>query len=160
MPNSNARIFSCRSKALFAMCCVSAACFGVTSRSSADIADSAYAWGSNNYGQCAVGSFYENPFNGVNAIACGNYHTIALKGDAVLAWGLNTEGQCTIPASAQSGVSVIACGGNHTIAINNGEVLAWGRNIEGQCTIPVSAQSGVSAIAGGGKHTPSLSKMA
>jgi alpha-tubulin suppressor-like RCC1 family protein len=94
--------------------------------------------------------------SGVDAIAGGVYHTLALKNGGVLAWGSNGSGQCDIPVAAQSGVSAIAGGGYHSLALKDGAVLVWGWNNFSQCTIPSAAQSGVTAIAGGGTHSVAL----
>ena len=54
------------------------------------------AWGRNNYGQCNIPA----GLGPCLAIACGAYHTIALRTNGtVVAWGLNTYGQLNVPTS-------------------------------------------------------------
>ena len=122
-------------------------------------------WGNNNYGECLgtnatgasinftpMGQFVQimgTVLQGVSAIACGTFHTIAIKNGAVLAWGDDTSSQCNIPPSALTNVTAIAGGYIHTIALKDGAVLAWGSNNSGQCNIPAAANSGVTAIACG-----------
>ena len=142
------------------------------------------AWGENDYGQCLGTNTSGSPItslhsitisgayvqingvtlSGVTSIACGIYHSIALKDGAVLAWGAGTTnsgnwpeyGQSIVPTAAQSGVTAIAGGTGHTIALKDGKVLAWGYNNSGQCDIPTAAQSGVTAIGGGANFTVAL----
>ena len=58
--------------------------------------------------------------SGVEAIAGGWAHTVALKSDgSVLAWGQNDHGQTDVPAAAQSGVVAIAAGDYHTVALKD-----------------------------------------
>ena len=149
------------------------------------------AWGDNEDGQCLGTNASGSPITsvptgapvqlmgqtliGVNAIASGYIHTVALKSGSVLAWGSNYYGQCTIPASASSGVTDIASGDVHTIALKEGSVIAWGDNVSGQClgtnasgspitSVPTGAPvvimgqvlTGVTAIAGGRFHTVAL----
>ena len=117
-------------------------------------------------------------------IACGAYHTIALKSDGtVWAWGANQAGQLgdgthidntdiihagiPVQVSSLSGVTAIAGGRDHTAALkSDGTVWAWGYNYYGQLgdgtttnsytPVQVSSLSGVTAIAGGYYHTIAL----
>ena len=90
------------------------------------------------------------------AIAAGNAHSLALKGDGtVLAWGRNVEGQTTIPVGL-TGVTSIAAGSAHTVVgKSDGTVVAWGRNVEGQTTIP-SGLTNVTSVKAGCNHTVAL----
>ena len=114
------------------------------------------AWGTNTNGQADVPA----GLNGVTAIAAGEAHTVALKGDGtVMAWGLDDQGQATVPAGL-SGVVAIAAGARHTVAMkNDGTIVAWGADNLGQSTVPVGlplAATGlprVTAIAAGGSQT-------
>ncbi|MEO5802808.1 MAG: hypothetical protein ABIR24_04705 [Verrucomicrobiota bacterium] len=67
------------------------------------------AWGNNLNGQTTVPVTAQG---GVNTIAAGFYHSLAVKNGSVLAWGTNDYGQTTVPILAQSGVIAIAAGGN------------------------------------------------
>ncbi len=111
-------------------------------------------------------------------IACGAYHTIALKSDGtVWSWGYNYYGQLgdgtttnsytPVQVSSLSGVTAIAGGYYHTIALkSDGTVWTWGNNDIGQLgdgttnnrltPVQVSGLSGVTAIAGGYSHTIAL----
>ena len=123
-----------------------------------------WAWGYNAHGQLGDNTSGTNRLypvrvkgengagflNGIKAIACGGFHTIALKenGD-VWAWGYNDYGQIGDNSTTKrlypvrvtgengvgflTGIKAIAGGREHTIALKeNGEVWAWGRNDYGQ----------------------------
>jgi alpha-tubulin suppressor-like RCC1 family protein len=116
--------------------------------------------------------------SGVTAIAAGDYHTVALKGDGTLwAWGRNGHGQlgegsttdraAPVHVTGLSGITAIAAGDNHTVALKgDGTVWAWGRNSHGQlgdggttnrsAPVHVAGLSGITAIAAGGCHTVAL----
>lgn len=113
------------------------------------------AWGSNQFGQSNVPPA---AMSGVVAVAAGNAHTVALKGEgAVMAWGWNQEMQTNIPVTAQSGVVAVAAGYAHTVALKgDGSVVAWGWDGSGQATVPLAAQAGVIAVAAGGAHSLAL----
>jgi uncharacterized delta-60 repeat protein len=111
------------------------------------------AWGARNngviiadYGQAIVPIAAQN---GVTAIAAGDSHTLALKGDGTMvAWGRNDYGEGTVPEGL-SGVVAIGAGDSHNLAVrSDGTVVAWGRNDWGQATVP-EGLGGVVAVAGG-----------
>ena len=88
---------------------------------------------------------------GVQAIAAGSYHTVALKDDGtVVAWGGDKWlGQSQVPAGLR-GVQAIAAGKYHTIALkNDGTVVAWGDNRGGQRTVPTDLRRVTSIAADG-----------
>jgi len=125
-----------------------------------------WAWGDNNYGQLGnnltldsslpvqvKGAGGSGNLTGVNAIAAGNNHTVALKYDGtVWAWGDTNRGQLgegtigtsTIkPTPVQvkgaggtgnlTNVIAIAAGGMHNVALKiDGTVWTWGFNNFGQ----------------------------
>ena len=67
---------------------------------------------------------------GVTAVAGGELHSLALKGDGtVVAWGCGgavDSGQCSVP-SGLAGVTAIAAGVDHSLALKgDGTVVAWG----------------------------------
>ena len=78
------------------------------------------------------------------AVACGYYHTLALKEDGTLwAWGRNTYGQLgignttnqTSPVQVGTAADWVAVSGgeHHTLALkSDGSLWAWGRNNGGQ----------------------------
>jgi alpha-tubulin suppressor-like RCC1 family protein len=71
-------------------------------------------WGDNSYGQTDTPTV----MTGVTQVACGRYHTYALKKDGTLVgWGSNNEGQIDTPSNA-TGVTQVACGAYHTYALN------------------------------------------
>src|SRR5918912_1414907 len=153
------------------------------------------AWGSNTGGQLGDGTNTDSSMpvqvkdsndpsgylTGVNAIAAGSGHSLALKGDGtVWAWGDNGSGQLgngTITSSntptqvdGLDGVEAIAGGSSYSLALkNDGTVWAWGSNTSGQeqrisgqlgtnvmginTPVQVSELSGVKAIAAGGDHS-------
>jgi len=77
-------------------------------------------------------------------VACGGYHTTAIKTDGTLwSWGVNNAGQVgsanlfeTIPVTTFAGGTnwkQVACGRNHTAAIKtDGTLWTWGYNSSGQ----------------------------
>ncbi len=125
-------------------------------------------WGSDVYGQADVPAGLSN----VVAIAAGDFHSLALKGDGtVMAWGagqtntgVNPQyGQSIIP-SGLSNVASVARGYFHSLALEaNGTIVAWGAGTTnagvspnfGQAIVP-AALSNVVAIAGGAYHSLAL----
>jgi len=109
-------------------------------------------WGRNHHGQSTVPSGTV----GIVGIACGEYHTVALRGDGTVAcWGRNNHGQST-PPSGLSSVIQVAGGGSHSVALRgNGSVVCWGENDLGQCTVPTGLGP-VTQIDAGGDHTVAL----
>ena len=109
-------------------------------------------WGYNNYGQT------NTPANltGVTQVACGVYHTYALKsGGTLVGWGDNGYGQINMPANL-TGVTQVACGGLHTYSLkSDGTLLGWGSNSFGQTNTPANL-TGVAQVACGDRHTYAL----
>jgi len=80
----------------------------------------------------------------VTAIACGWWHTVALKNDgSVWTWGKNSEGQLgngtktgsvnPVQVLGLSNVVAVAAGWGHSIALkSDGTVWTWGNNRSGQ----------------------------
>lgn len=80
------------------------------------------------------------------AIAAGDMHTLALKGDGtVWAWGYNQNGRLgygrdhgpnkmePVQVKGLTDIIMISAGSEHSLALrNDGTVWAWGRNMEGQ----------------------------
>ncbi len=98
------------------------------------------------------------PFNltGVRAIAGGNQHAIALKGDGTLvAWGNNTNSQTTIPAGLGDIASIAAGGDVSGIVRRDGTVQLWGSNTSGQTAVPAGL-AGVKQLAIGRNHVLAL----
>jgi alpha-tubulin suppressor-like RCC1 family protein len=125
---------------------------------------SVYAWGDNAYGQLGVGAGIvflsptqvkgpngEGYLTGVQAIATGSQHSLALMSDGtVYAWGGNHHGQLGIGTSegisnipvqvngpngtgVLSDVQAIAAGTYFSLALkSDGTVWAWGGNSYGQ----------------------------
>jgi alpha-tubulin suppressor-like RCC1 family protein len=122
-----------------------------------------WTWGYNNHGQLGDGTTADSPtpiqvvgqggsgfLTGITTIACGYYHTIAVKNDeSAWAWGYNRYGQLgdetienrSTPVQVLgpggtgyfSGITAIACGHMYTIALRDDwTVWAWGENDKGQ----------------------------
>src|SRR5581483_2665511 len=70
-------------------------------------------------------------------IACGELHTLALRGDGtVVAWGDDRAGQIDVPAGLTN-VVAIAAGSWHSLALrSDGTIAAWGANDAGQSAPP------------------------
>ncbi len=150
-----------------------------------------WAWGSNTNGLGDGTSTQSNipiqvkdlngvALTGVRAIAAGNSHMLALKGDGtVWAWGANGNGQLgngsinptnlAIQVGSLTGIAAIAAAGSQSFALqSDGTVFAWGLDSNGQLgdgmplpqqTTPVTifgTGSGVMAIAAGSSHTLAL----
>ena len=114
------------------------------------------AWGSNEYGQCDVPESLQHLGESEDvALACGVYHTLALRSDGtVAAWGYNDGGQCDVPDGLVA--TQIAAGGHHSLALrSDGTVVAWGDNYFGQCDVPAGLTD-VVKISGGGFHSMAL----
>src|SRR6185312_15398947 len=92
----------------------------------------------------------------VVAIAGGNYHSLALRGDGtVVAWGDDSAGQTNVPPGL-SNVVAVAAGGFHSMALKeDGTVVAWGDDTAGQSSVPVGL-SNVVAISSGYFHSLAL----
>ena len=123
-----------------------------------------YAWGANDRGQAGLGAASKPSSNilpvkgpggdgllsGVKAVAAGESHSLALKGDGtVWAWGANDGGQLgdtslkDRPAPVQvkglggngvlADIVAIAAGGQTSLALRaDGTVWSWGVNDKGQ----------------------------
>ncbi len=110
-------------------------------------------------GVCVSGP--EDPTLAEGTIACGGYHTCAIRsGGQVYCWGTNTNGQLgqdtTVVPSSPTPLAVpnitdarsVTAGNRHTCVLRaTGEVLCWGQNSRGQLGRGASA-TGVGAISG------------
>lgn len=92
----------------------------------------------------------------VIAIACGAYHSLAVKSDgSVVAWGWDGGGQVSGAASL-TGISRIAGGYAFTLALkNDGTLVAFGDKTDLQLNVPSSTAS-ITAIACGASHALAL----
>ncbi|WP_176475465.1 S-layer homology domain-containing protein [Paenibacillus sp. 7541] len=102
----------------------------------------------------AQGSFHpalSDRWGGVQQIAGGRYHSLALTADGeVLAWGSNEYGKTTVPLEAQSNIISVSAGQDHSLALTSGgEVIAWGGGRFGEANVPAEAKSDIIAIAAG-----------
>jgi hypothetical protein len=109
-------------------------------------------WGNNYWGQASI----PPGLTDVVAMAGGEAHSLALKGDGtVVAWGHNGFGQTNIP-SGLTDVVAIAAGNFHNLALKgDGSVVAWGANYYGQTNVPVGLAD-VVAIDAGRNHSLAL----
>jgi alpha-tubulin suppressor-like RCC1 family protein len=159
------------------------------------------AWGYNRDGELGDGTNEDSPtpvrvkdfhdptgnLSGVEAIAAGSSHSLALKKDGtVWAWGYNFDGQLGDGTKANSTrpvrvgklgrVQAIAAGAFFNLALKeDGTVWAWGSNTSGQDNelsgqlgddaitssnrpVEVGDLGGVEAIAAGSSHSLALKK--
>jgi alpha-tubulin suppressor-like RCC1 family protein len=123
---------------------------------------SAYAWGSNVFGQlgngsetgpeecgpsrraCSASALKVSGLSGVSVVAGGGTWSLALlEGGTVMAWGHDVNGELgdgtttssDVPVEVKglSGVVAIAAGQQHGLALlSSGKVMAWGNNADGQ----------------------------
>jgi alpha-tubulin suppressor-like RCC1 family protein len=148
-------------------------------------AGTAFAWGSNTYGQLGNGTTTNSStpvqvssLGGVVAIVGGSIHSLALKSDGtVRAWGYNGDGELgngtttnsstPVQVVSLSGVLSIAAGAGHTLALkSDGTVRAWGYNGDGELgngtttnsstPVQVNGLSGAVSVAGGDFHSLAL----
>jgi alpha-tubulin suppressor-like RCC1 family protein len=119
-----------------------------------------FAWGENSYGQLGSGNYYEQAYpgrvyfpdystlTGVQAVAAGGKHSLALSLDGVTiwSWGDNDYGQLgtgtssgaevnpvTVSLPHGTVITAIAAGYKHSLALDSsGYVWAWGADTEGQ----------------------------
>jgi hypothetical protein len=149
-------------------------------RTDAQAQGEVWAWGDNAFGQLGdrTNTNRNTPvrvtgLSGVQAVAAGEKHSLALKNDGtVWAWGSNEYSQLgdgtntnrNTPVQVLSGVQAIAAGQLYSLALkNDGTVWAWGRNNWGQLgdgtttqrntPVQVRGLTGVEAFDGGGNHS-------
>ena len=145
-----------------------------------------WAWGSNDYGQCGIGSAsYSSPLaqvvglTKVKHIAAGGNHSLAVKADgSVWAWGSNGFGELgdgsttdrAVPVQAVGLVGAKSCSAGvcHSLAVTaSGGAYGWGDNYYGQAgsgsinvcettPVPVAGLTGASSVAAGGYHSMAL----
>ena len=90
------------------------------------------------------------------AIACGEYHSVALKNDGkIVTWGANNFNQRN-DSPIDGDYIAIACGYRHSVALkNDGTIVTWGNNQNNQRNdSPTGA--GYIAIACGRYHSVAL----
>jgi len=110
------------------------------------------AWGDNSMGQTKAPADLTN----VIAIACGSFHSLALRADStVTAWGNDIFGATNVPAGLTNVVAVAAGDELSVALIADGTVVVWGENKFGQTNVPPGL-SGVGAIAAGGSFVLAL----
>jgi hypothetical protein len=104
------------------------------------------AVGSNNHGQCNVGSW-----SNVVQVAAGDEHTVGVRSDGtVLAVGRSDYGQCNV--SSWSNIMQVTAGFWHTVGLkSDGTLEVVGDNTFGQCD--VGSWSNIVQVAAGDEHT-------
>ena len=155
-------------------------------RTDAQVEGEAWAWGQNVYGQLGDGTTSQRNApvrvgglsSGVQDIAAGHSHSLALKSDGtVWAWGKNeyrqlgdgttTDRSAPVQVGGLSDVKAISSGGQHGLALKSDDTLwAWGKNQFGELgdgtttnrSTPVQVLSEVKAVAGGQLYTLALKK--
>ena len=114
-------------------------------------AENIFTWGLNANGQLGDGTTTERHSPGQlgidtnwSQVACGRYHTIAVKADGSLwGWGSNGNGELGIGTTTDSYSPIqigndsnwtqVSCGISFTIAMKtDGSLWGWGRNDFGQ----------------------------
>jgi hypothetical protein len=133
---------------------------------------SLWLWGQNSYGKLGDNTVNKksSPVQTIasvktwNQVACGYYHTAAIKTDGTLwMWGYNAFGQLgdstTTPRSSPvqtvaggSNWKQVSCGSNHTAAIKtDGTLWMWGNNQFGRLgdNTSTSKSSPVQTVTGG-----------
>ncbi len=107
------------------------------------------ASGDNSRGQCDVPAG-----NDYIAIACGDFHDLALRIDgSIAAWGDHGSGACDVPAGIR--FAAVSAAAEHSLAIaTNGSLVAWGDNSNGECDVPDG--NDYTAIAAGYFHNLAL----
>ncbi len=105
------------------------------------------AWGDNTYGKTNVPPSATN----VIAVAAGDSHSLALKGDGtVIAWG--QTGLTNVPAGLSNVVAVAAGVGQSLALKNDGTLVAWGVPRSPSYTNIPPGLSNIVAIACGDEH--------
>jgi alpha-tubulin suppressor-like RCC1 family protein len=160
-----------------------------------DLDGNAWSWGDNTFGELGDGDYddryYPNlvllpsgdhfsniAFSGINQIAAGSHHSLAIKNDgSVWAWGFNGLGNLgngstqnskfPIKVPSLSGMIAVSAGGDHSLAIkSDGSVWAWGSNSFGELgdgtstdrSVPVQVigLNNITAISCGSSHNLAL----
>ena len=105
--------------------------------------------GSNEYGQCDVGSWCD-----IVAVSAGGCHTVGLRTDGtVVAVGDNVYGQCNV--DNWRNIVAVSAGGNHIVGLrSDGTVAAAGFKQNGRCD--VDKWRDIVAVSAGGCHTVGL----
>jgi alpha-tubulin suppressor-like RCC1 family protein len=136
-------------------------------------------WGWNDYNQLGDGTATSRPtavvngLAGVDSVAAGGYHSLAVKSGTVWSWGLGHVGQLGRaggftsptpgPVGGLSGVTAVSAGFYHSLALRtDGTVWAWGWNAYGQlgdgttvdrtAPVQVSGLTNVVGISAGAAH--------
>src|SRR5690606_17667044 len=98
------------------------------------------------------GSTLVTGLSNIVALAAGETHALAIRGDGkVLAWGA-APGGAQPPVELESAVAVAACGTSadgHSLALRrDGTVVAWGTDWAGQLRVPEGLDNVVAIAAG------------
>jgi hypothetical protein len=120
-----------------------------------------FIWGKNNFGQLGVGDNYnyltphQLPYDDINSISAGYYHSLFIKKYCLYTWGYNSYGQLGLGDDINKNkpslvyldsVITAVCGFSYSVAITTSGLFVWGSN---DC-----AQLGLGDYAC--KHTPTL----
>lgn len=111
-----------------------------------------YTWGGNSCGQLGDGTYdnrstpqaiAESSYGGLNKIATGNKHVLAVIDNKLYTWGNNSVGQLGLndktnrntPQYVCDNVSLVGAGYNHSMMICDDKLYTWGGGGNGQLGI-------------------------
>ena len=109
-----------------------------------------YGAGDNSEGQLGLATLVSNSHtftlidSGVDKVACGDYHTMIIKGNTLYGTGYNYFGELGLGdrdpretfVQVTTGVTHVVCGFYHTMILKGNELYGAGKNDNGQLGVP------------------------